>query len=116
MAKTYTLVAKITSPVSGKTYEIKKDETGNLSCNCMAWIYDAKREGIHRKCKHILNYLGVPTTETPKKRVKTPLESTETEKTALDTKPDFKLAPAKLKKILKNKEFATALKDLKNSL
>lgn len=49
--KTYTLISTFESKSNpGKFYEVKRDEYGNFSCNCPAWIFKANRE---RTCRHI---------------------------------------------------------------
>ncbi len=49
--KVYILVATFESRSRpGRMYEVKKDEAGNLSCNCPAWIY--KSNG-RRTCRHV---------------------------------------------------------------
>jgi len=56
--KTYTKVKEIVSHSSGRTYIISKDENEQLSCNCPAWIFKARRDlhGDNRFCKHIEQY------------------------------------------------------------
>jgi len=45
--KTQTVVAKyVSSRDPGKVYQVKQDEQGTLSCNCLGWIY-------RRTCKHV---------------------------------------------------------------
>lgn len=53
MAKiNYLLIAKVRSFTSDKIYLIKKNpETGQLSCNCPAWIFQKGSE--RNPCKHI---------------------------------------------------------------
>ena len=49
--KQYRLLATFESRSRlGKVYEVKQDETGNLSCNCPAWIYKANGR---RTCWHV---------------------------------------------------------------
>jgi hypothetical protein len=49
--KRYTLVATVRSKSRpGKMYEIKRDEDGNLSCNCPMWVF---KKGGKRSCKHV---------------------------------------------------------------
>ena len=50
MSKTYTEVAQFPSSSSGKVYTVKRDENGELSCSCPAWVF--KKQGA-RTCKHI---------------------------------------------------------------
>ena len=50
MGKDYTVVATFPSSSSGKEYTVKRDEDGNLSCDCPAWVF--KKTGT-RTCKHL---------------------------------------------------------------
>ena len=50
MAKTYTEVARFPSSSSDKEYTVKRDEDGNLSCDCPAWVFKKQRA---RSCKHL---------------------------------------------------------------
>lgn len=49
----YALIAKVQSQSDGrKFYAIKRnDKTGQVSCNCPAWIF--QRGGQRNACKHI---------------------------------------------------------------
>jgi len=49
--KVYELVATFESKSKpGKFHEVKKDEAGNLSCSCPAWIYKSNGK---RTCWHV---------------------------------------------------------------
>jgi len=50
MDKVYTVVARFPSSSSDKEYTVKRDEEGNLSCDCPAWVF--KKQGA-RSCKHL---------------------------------------------------------------
>ena len=50
MSKTYTVVARFPSSSSDKEYIVKRDENGELSCSCPAWVF--KKQGA-RTCKHL---------------------------------------------------------------
>lgn len=54
--KEYRLVATFPSRSKpGKTYDVKEDEAGNLSCDCPAWIYKANGT---RTCRHVEEVSG----------------------------------------------------------
>ena len=50
MSKDYTVVGRFPSSSSDKEYTVKRDEEGNLSCDCPAWVF--KKQGS-RTCKHL---------------------------------------------------------------
>ena len=50
MAKDYTVVARFPSSSSDKEYVVSRDENGELSCSCPAWVF--KKQGS-RTCKHL---------------------------------------------------------------
>lgn len=53
---TYTEVTKFPSKSSaGKFYTVKRDQNGNLSCDCMAWRF--KKPNQERDCKHIAAFI-----------------------------------------------------------
>ena len=53
MGKHYEVVATYQSRSNpNKVYEVKKDDEGNYSCNCPAWVY--KRNPGPRICKHVI--------------------------------------------------------------
>jgi len=55
----YTEVATFPSASSSAVYTVKRDENGDLSCNCPGWTF--KKEGQLRGCKHIdLLTVGYP--------------------------------------------------------
>lgn len=51
MAKEYNFVCQVPSHSNpAKSYTIKMDEHGFLSCNCPSWIFNHRKD---RTCKHI---------------------------------------------------------------
>lgn len=54
----YTEVAQFPSSSSSKIYTIKRDEDGNLSCDCPAWRF--KKGDKPRTCKHVVEYEASP--------------------------------------------------------
>jgi len=50
--KIYTLVAtfKSKSNPGKEPYEVKRDQNGELSCNCPGWVFKANGE---RTCRHV---------------------------------------------------------------
>lgn len=48
--KTYTEVAQFPSSNYSKTYTVKRDEEGALSCDCPAWTF---KKQAARTCKHV---------------------------------------------------------------
>ncbi len=49
--KVYELITTFASRSRpGKVYQVKRDENGNLSCNCPAWIFKANGR---RTCRHV---------------------------------------------------------------
>ena len=47
----YTEVAQFPSSSSSKIYTVKRDENGELSCDCPAWRF--KKGDKPRSCKHV---------------------------------------------------------------
>ena len=55
--KQYTVVGQFPSSTeAGKTYVVKEDEKGQLSCSCPAWIF--KKPSTGRTCPHVEDVLG----------------------------------------------------------
>ena len=52
--KVYTIVAEIPGS-NGKTWLVKQDSFGKLSCNCPIWIFNKRG---NRTCKHTDEYLA----------------------------------------------------------
>lgn len=53
MAHIYTFVAQFESKSTrGKFYEVKRNELGQLSCNCPGWTRRTKEDGS-RTCSHV---------------------------------------------------------------
>ena len=54
----YTEVAQFPSSSSNKVYTVKRDENGDLSCDCRGWTM--KKPGKDRTCKHVQQYEANP--------------------------------------------------------
>jgi len=57
----YREIARFPSSSSSKTYTVKENEDGNLSCDCRGWTM--KKPGQERGCKHTREVVahGAPT-------------------------------------------------------
>lgn len=49
MSKEYTVVATFPSSKGDKDWTVKRDEEGNLSCDCPIWVFNRRK---NRTCKH----------------------------------------------------------------
>lgn len=68
-------VAQFPSSSSSKTYTVKQDPAGNLSCDCPAWRF--KKPNQERVCKHIQQVAAGNIPAAPAPRVDTPDEDTD---------------------------------------
>ena len=56
MKRVYIQVGEVASRSSDRTYAIKEDLQGNLSCGCMSWRFQ-KKPVEERSCKHTEEFL-----------------------------------------------------------